>query len=154
MISDKISDIVSMLIETTNSGDLVWDIKKHNGFTMPLKENSYNNERSLTSASEDGLSEFEISVKFTIQNDRWVIESSCGLWVRNKDLPNGQMYLVSNTYPSIITLRNTLKDKFCSDLNPTTDLVEDKLSDILKGISKSTFRNNILTKVFNGKGDK
>jgi len=152
MISDKIEDIVLMLIETTNSGDLIWDVKKrlpHYG-AQPNKP-IFNNERTLTSNSEDGLSEFEIQIKFSLQNDKWVIESSCGLWIRNTDLPNGQMYLISATYPSIIELRNLLRENLCSDLNPSTEIVEDKLSEIYKGISLSKFRENTITKIFGEK---
>lgn len=152
MISNRIEDIISMLIESTNSGDLVWDIK--NKMTHSGIYPQYNNERTLVAVSEDGLSEFEMQIKFSLQNDKWVIESSCGLWIRNKELPNGQMYLVSATYPSIIKLRDFLKEKLCSDLNPSIEVVEDRLSEIYKGISLSNFRNNILGKVFDGKGNK
>lgn len=153
MISDKINDIISMLIETTNSGNLDWFIKSKVSLVGVSKESIYNNERTLTAISEDGLSEFEIQVKYTIQNDKWVMESYCGLWIRNEDLPNNQMYIVSQTFPSIINLRNILNDKFCSDLNPSTEVIEIKLSEIHKGISLSSFRNGLLTKVFDGKGN-
>lgn len=142
MISNKVSDIISMLIETTNSLDLAWCVKN------TARDTGYNNERLLSALSEDGLSEFEANIRFQLVNDDWVMETSCGVWIKNKELPSGGMYLISSTYPGVLKLRDILKNKYCSDLVPSSDKVIDSLSNILKNISKSVYRDNVITKVF------
>ncbi len=142
MISDKVSEIISMLIDTTKSDELSW--------THATQQGLYNNEAKLSSLSEDELSKFEVSVKYVMVSDRWEIESQCGLWIRNIELPGGSMYVTSHAYPSIINLRDILNRKYCSSIKPSSDLVEDKLSQIYKSISKSSFREKIISKIFNG----
>jgi len=60
------------------------------------------------------------------------------------------MYLTSTANPDIITLRNFLSKGL--NLSPSSEIVEDKLADICKSISKSTYRDNIITRIFNGNG--
>lgn len=144
MVKDKIDDIISMLIKSTECGDLIWFVKKN--------DSTYKNERSLSATSEDGMTEFETSIKYILNGDSWYIESNSSLWMRNKDLPGGSMYLTSHNYTSLGKLRDILKTKYCSDMSPSTAVVEDKLTDIYKGISKSTFRDTVINKLFgNGK---
>lgn len=143
MIVDKVKDIILMLIKSTEEGDLIWHAKT---------KGAYNNERDLSALSEDELTRFEISVKFNLNGDRWVLETSPGLWIKNKTLPGEGMYLTPYNNPDILKLRDLLNKKFCSDMSPSSDIVEDKLTDICKNISKSTYRDNIITRIFNGKG--
>ncbi len=140
MITDKVKDIILMLIKSTENGDLIWHAQS---------KGTYNNEVLLTSTSEDELTKFEITVKFVLSGDIWVLETSTGLWIKNNSLPNNGMYLTSHANPDIITLRNLLNKGLC--LSPSSEIVEDKLTDIFKSISKSTYRDNIITRLFNGK---
>lgn len=141
MITDKVKDIISTLIKSTENGDLIWHAKS---------KGTYNNEMSLSSQSEDGLTTFELTVKFILSGDKWILETSTGLWIKNTTLPNQGMYLTSHTTPEIINLRDLLNKMFCSSLKPSSEIVEDKLTDICKSISKSTYRDNIITRLFNG----
>lgn len=131
-----------MLIESTKNGDLIWHAQV---------KGTYNNESDLSATSEDGMTKFNMSVKYSLTGDKWALESSPGLWIKNKDLPGEGMYLTSYNNPDIILLRNLLNTKFCSSMKPSSDIVEDKLTDIYKSISKATYRDNIITRIFNGK---
>lgn len=142
MITDKVKDIILTLIKSTENGDLIWHASPKGDF---------NNEMALSSKSEDELTSFEMKVKFTLIGDKWALETSTGLWIRNDTLPNNGMYLTSHTNPEIIKLRDLLNKMFCAGLNPSSEIVEDKLLDICKSISKSTYRDNIIKKIFNGK---
>jgi hypothetical protein len=141
MITDKVKDIILMLVKSTENGDLIWHAKAKGDF---------NNEMLLTSKSEDELTTFEITVKYVLSGDIWVLETSTGLWIKNNTLPNNGMYLTSTANPDIITLRNFLSKGL--NLSPSSEIVEDKLADICKSISKSTYRDNIITRIFNGNG--
>lgn len=141
MITDKVKDIISMLIKSTENGDLIWHAQS---------KGNYNNEMSLSSQSEDEQTKFELTVKFILSGDKWILETSTGLWLKNATLPNQGMYLTSHTNPEILNLRDLLNRMFCSNLKPSSEIVEDKLTDICKSISKSTYRDNIITRLFNG----
>ncbi len=143
MIIDKIADIISMVIKSTESGDLIW--------TSTKPDSNYKSERQLSSLSEDGLSAFEINIKYVLSGNYWSLDTSCGFWIKNKDLPGGSMYLGSYSNPKLLELRDLLNKKYCSDLIPTTKEVENKLSDICKGISKSNHRDSLISRIFNSK---
>jgi len=66
MITDKVKDIILMLVKSTENGDLIWHAKAKGDF---------NNEMLLTSKSEDELTTFEITVKYVLSGDIWVLET-------------------------------------------------------------------------------
>ena len=75
------------------------------------------------------------------------MDKSPSIWIRNKTLPNGHMYITTWTCNSVIKIRDLVKEKYCSDMNPLIEDVEDILFDIEKGISLSTYRDNKLNKI-------
>jgi hypothetical protein len=141
MISEKFKDIILTLIESTKSENLIW--------IMQIK-NTFNSEIELSSNSEDKFTRFILSIKYTL-NDKWILEPSAGLWIKNKSLPGEQMYITSYNNPDLFILRDLLIEMYCSNIKPSNYIIEDKLSDICKSISKSTYRDNIITRIFNGK---
>jgi len=144
MIGDKITDIIEMLTKTTKSGDLTW---------TQVSKNDYDSERRFKAKSEDDTTEFELNIKFSFNNESgsWLIEKEPSLWIRNQTLPGGSYLASGFHYKMIKDLRDIVKDKFCPEMTPSTEVFESKLDDILKGISKSTYRDTIIGKIFNGK---
>lgn len=138
MIDKKIDDIIELLSIATKSGELIWIEITGNG-----SKRSY--ERQMTSKGEDGTI-YDIEVKFILKNDKWIIEHNPGLWIKNKILPNGSFYVYGDKY-KIPILRDLVRNKFCSDMNPSINIIESALSDISKGISLSTYRDNKINKI-------
>lgn len=141
MISNKIDGIIDMLIKSTNSGDLVWEM---------VSKNEYDSERKFRSRSEDGESTFEMSVKYRLSDDKWVLEKDTGLWIYNATLPGGSMY-AGYGYKKNADLRDVLLKIYCGDMSPSSKVVEDKLDNIIRNISKKEHRDNILTNIFKWK---
>jgi hypothetical protein len=141
MISDKVGEIALMLIDSTKNGK-IW--------TKKDVDPQFNCERILYTKSDDELSEFEVPVKYNLSGDKWVLESHFGMWIRNKSLPGGRLYASSYGNQPMMDLRDLLIRKFCSDQNPSTKMIEDKLTEICGTISVATRRDNILTRIFGG----
>lgn len=139
MISDRLDSIMNTLCNVTNSDTLLW-----NETTESSKDRSY--KRSLVSIGEDNT-EYEIEVKYSLVSNKWELDKSPSIWIRNKTLPNGHMYITTYTCNSVIKIRDLVKEKYCSDMNPLIEDVEDILFDIEKGISLSTYRDNKLDKI-------
>ena len=141
MLIEKNNLIISLLISSTNNNNLLWldynptDIRR-------------NYMRQMSATGEDGT-KYEIEVKYSLAGDVFKIESTPSLWLRNNNLPNG-MYMIS-TFNSddglLISLRDLVKEKYCKDLNPTSQLIEDTLDAISKGISTSEYRESKLNQI-------
>lgn len=141
MLKEKNNLIISLLISSTNNNNLLWldynptDIRR-------------NYMRQMSATGEDGT-KYEIEVKYSLAGDVFKIESTPSLWLRNNNLPNG-MYMIS-TFNSddglLISLRDLVKEKYCKDLNPTSQIIEDTLDAISKGISTSEYRENKLNQI-------
>ncbi len=136
---EKIKEIIQTLVDATKNGDLIWTESNN---TLNVNKRSY--ERDMFCHGEDET-KFEICVKYSLSNEVWVMEPIPSLWVRNKDLPGGYYYI--HNEKDTITLRDLVKSKFCSDMNPKIEDIESKLGDICKGISLSTYRDSKLTKI-------
>ncbi len=141
MLKEKNNLIISLLISSTNNNNLLWldynptDIRR-------------NYMRQMSATGEDGT-KYEIEVKYSLAGDVFKIESTPSLWLRNNNLPNGK-YMIS-TFNSddglLISLRDLVKEKYCKDLNPTSQIIEDTLDAISKGISTSEYRENKLNQI-------
>jgi len=138
MLNNKNKQIIDTLIEVTKSGDLVWietdstsDKRKH--------------QRDMHAFGEDGT-KYETQVRFHIVNSTFVLESSPSLWIKNKDLPGGSYYIYGGSN-DLTSLRDVIKEKYCSDMNPMIQDLEDQLEQICKGISISTYRDNKINKI-------
>ena len=141
MIKDKVNQIIETLTTITKNGNLVWSESDPNSKDRKHK-------RSLVSLGEDGT-KYEIEVIFKLDNSgKWNIEKDPSLWVRNSSLPNGHFYVYGGTY-DLVELRDLVKNKYCSDMNPSSQDVEDALDSIAKGISLSEYRDNKLNKILN-----
>ena len=141
MIKNKNNEIIETLFNATSTGNLLW-----------LELSEYQKKRDyfrlMKAEGQDGT-EYELEIKYSILNDKIQLESYPSLWIRNKNLPNG-VYLV-NAYNSdnLIKLRSLIKDKFCSDMNPSETLFEKTLDEICKGISVSEYRENKIESLLN-----
>lgn len=135
MIKDKIDEIINMLIETTKSGDLVWKEIGGSG-------SKFNNEKILLSIGEDPDTKFEMTIKYSLSEIGWSLDSSPSLWIKNTDLPGGQLLIGSYKSPKVLNLRELLIKSYCQSMSPSVDIIENKLDDIYKSISKSKYRDN------------
>jgi hypothetical protein len=78
-----------------------------------------------------------------LSDDKWRLEEN-SLWIENATLPTGSYSIGTYKNKDVIVLRDLIIENFCTDLNPKIKDVEDTLSDICKGISVSTLRDNKL----------
>lgn len=144
-MKDNINSIIKSLYSATLSKDLNWT-EKH---VLDKQKRSY--ERSFKSISSNGT-EYEIDVKFSLNNDKtkWDIESNPSLTIRNKSLPGGYLFVCDYTKQyDIVSLRDIIFDMYCSDMNPTIDIIVDILESINKEISLSNYRDSKINKLIN-----
>lgn len=140
MIKEKINQIIQTLTKLTTSNNLEW---KEINNSDELKRAYY---RVMSAIGEDG-SKFEIDIKYSLINDTWKIEQLPSLTIRSNILPNGHMFVYGGNHPTIELLRNEVKNMYCSDMNPTTEIVEKGLDSIMKGIDLSNYRDNKIENV-------
>jgi hypothetical protein len=141
MIKDKVYQIIETLTTITKNGSLVWS-------EVDPKSKERKHKRNMFSLGEDGT-RYEIEIMFKLDNSgSWIIEKEPSLWVRNKSLPNGYFYIYGGTY-DLKELRDAVKNKYCVDMNPSAQDVEDALGDIVKGISIVELRDSKLNKILN-----
>jgi len=141
MIKDKVYQIIETLTTITKNGSLVWS-------EVDPKSKERKHKRNMFSLGEDGT-RYEIEIVFKLDNSgSWIIEKEPSLWVRNKSLPNGYFYIYGGTY-DLKELRDAVKNKYCTDMNPSAQDVEDALGDIVKGISIVELRDSKLNKILN-----
>ena len=134
MIKEKLEEVIDNLILNTKLETLIWN-------EGDVKDRRY--ERTLLANGEDGT-EFEIAVKYTLVSNKWKIDESKYIWIRNKKLPNGHYY---GSDDKVTRLKDILIEKYCQDLNPKESDISDALDEISKGISLSTYRDNKINKI-------
>lgn len=140
MLKDRIIEIVDTLINLTESGLLVWTEDEPKSKTRYFR-------RKMIALGDDGTS-YEIEIKFTLNHEKWNLEEEEGLWVRNTSLPNGIFYITNHRTDDMVSkLIDTILKKYCVDMNPSIEDVEDVLGDIVKGINISSFRDSKLNKI-------
>ena len=76
MISDRLDSIMDTLCTVTNYGTLLW-----NETTKSSNDRSY--KRTLISIGEDNT-EYEIEVKYSLTSNKWELDKSPSIWIRNK----------------------------------------------------------------------
>ena len=142
MLKSKIIDIVKTLTHLTNTGILVWKEDSPHLNTRAYK-------RKMLANGEDGTI-YELEIKFSLKDDKWEVDHSPDLWLRNKSLPDGMFYITCfKTDGETKKLRDSILKKFCQDMNPSIKDVEDTLDSIAKGISIVEFREGRLNKILN-----
>jgi hypothetical protein len=134
-MKEQLKEIVDTLISATENGSLVWKESEPNSKTRAYK-------RKMEASGTDGTV-FEMNMEYTLNDGVWSFEQN-SIWIANTTLPNGRYNISPYKYKEVLVLRDLIKGKFCSDLNPKIEDVEDILSDICKGISISTLRDNKL----------
>lgn len=140
MIKEKNDEILKNLCSVTISGNLKW----YEVSTSNNKKRAYH--RVLFSDGQDGT-QYEIDIKYSINNDVFHLENHPSLWIRNQNLPNGVYLINSFNSSNIIDLRDAVKEHFCSDMNPSIEQLEQTLDEICKGISISLYRENKLNDI-------
>ena len=97
---------------------------------------------------EDGT-KYETQIRYHIVSSTFVLESNPSLWIKNKDLPGGTYYIYggSSDIAPLIPLRDAIKEKYCKDMEPKIEDLEEQLEQICKGISISTYRDNKINKI-------
>jgi len=134
-MKEQLNDIVNTLISATKNGSLVWTENNPN-----LKTRTY--KRKMVTKGSDGTA-FEMNIEYTLSDDKWRLEEN-SVWIENATLPTGRYSISSYKYKEVLLLRDLIIEKFCGDLDPKIEVVEDILTDICKGISISTLRDNKL----------
>lgn len=141
MLKEKNTFIVDLLSQSTKNKNLMW-----NEILGDDRRRGYI--RNMSATGEDGT-KYEIEIKYTLVSDNFILDSNPCLFLRNNNLPNG-IYMISmfNTDPvALVSLRSLIKEMFCSDMNPTVQIIEDELDKICKGISTEEYRENKINKI-------
>jgi hypothetical protein len=139
MIKDKVYQIIETLTTITKNGTLVW-------VEVDPNSSERKHKRNMFSLGEDGT-RYEMEIVFKLESSgSWSIEKNPSLWVRNKSLPNGYFYIYGGNY-NLKELRDLIKDKYCTDMNPSAQDVEDALESIANSISVSELRDSKLNKI-------
>lgn len=141
MLKEKNTFIVDLLSQSTKNKNLMW-----NEILGDDRRRGYI--RNMSATGEDGT-KYEIEIKYTLVGDNFILDSNPCLFLRNNNLPNG-IYMISmfNTDPvALVSLRSLIKEMFCSDMNPTVQIIEDELDKICKGISTEEYRENKINKI-------
>jgi len=134
-MKNKINEIIKTLVDATSGGQLVWNETDKSS----SKRGHY---RNMFAEGEDGT-KFEITIEYKLTGDRWEIDQSPSMVIRNKDLPGGSYFVYGGTY-DVRSVRDVVKAKYCTDMNPLIEDVVNKLDDISKGISISALRDSKL----------
>ena len=134
-MKEQLKEIVDTLISATENGSLVWKESDPYSKTRAYKR------KMEASGSDDTI--FELNIEYALNDGVWAFEKN-SIWISNSTLPNGRYHISPYNNEGVIKLRDIIKEKFCSDLNPKIKDVEDILSDICKNISISTLRDNKL----------
>jgi len=134
-MKEQVMEIIDTLIAATKNGSIHWKEKDPNS-----KSRSY--KRLMVSNGSDNT-KFEVYIEYILSNDIWKLEEN-GIWIDNANLPEGRYCISAYKYKEVLLLRDLIIENFCTDLNPKIKDVEDTLSDICKGISVSTLRDNKL----------
>ena len=141
MLKEKNTFIVDLLSQSTKNKNLMW-----NEILGDDSRRGYI--RNMSATGEDGT-KYEIEIKYTLVGDNFILDSNPFLFLRNNNLPNG-IYMISmfNADPvALVSLRSLIKEMFCSDMNPTVQIIEDELDKICKGISTEEYRENKINKI-------
>lgn len=141
MLKEKNTFIIELLTQSTKTGNLVWS-------EISTNDNRRNYYRNMTSTGEDGT-KYELEIKYSLAGDSFNLDTNPSIFLRNNNLPNG-LYMISifNTEPGVlVSLRDLVKEMYCKDLNPTSQIIEDTLDSISKGISTSEYRENKISKL-------
>lgn len=142
MIKEKNTYVIELLTQSTQNKNLIWDeVNVGDGSRRGYI-------RNMSATGEDGT-KYEIEIKYTLVGDNFILDSNPCLFLRNNNLPNG-IYMISSFNsepPSLISLRDLIKEMYCTDLNPTVQIIEDELDKICKGISTQQYRENKLNKL-------
>lgn len=141
MLKEKNTFIVDLLSQSTKNKNLMWNEILGDGSRRGYI-------RNMSATGEDGT-KYEIEIKYTLVGDNFILDSNPCLFLRNNNLPNG-IYMISmfNSEPvALVSLRSLIKEMFCSDMNPTVQIIEDELDKICKGISTEEYRENKISKI-------
>lgn len=139
MKSEKIERIVNSLIETTKSGETIWEEKK-----SIISKNNRKFERIMSVSL--GVTRFSMTIKYVLVDNSIELESSPSLFLANTELPGGSI-CISND--SIILLRQIIMGIFCQDMNPNSDDLDDILDSINRSISINKYRDDKLGGLLN-----
>ena len=141
MLKEKNTFIVDLLGQSTKNKNLMW-----NEILGDDSRRGYI--RNMSATGEDGT-KYEIEIKYTLVGDNFILDSNPFLFLRNNNLPNG-IYMISMfnaDLVALVSLRSLIKEMFCSDMNPTVQIIEDELDKICKGISTEEYRENKINKI-------
>ena len=134
-MKEQVIEIIDTLIGATSNGTILWKERDPNS-------NSRKYKRVMFANGSDGT-KFEMNIEYVLSGDIWNLEEN-GIWIENSNLPEGRYNIGAYKYKEVLLLRDLIMEKFCTDMDPKIKDVEDALSDICKGISISTFRDNKL----------
>ncbi len=137
MLKNKIELIIQTLIDTTESGNLLWE-EDNSSYDRRYK-------RKMQCVGED-TTLYEMEIEYVLTNEKFILATDPSIWIRNPKLPNGMFYVYGGKY-DLKKLRDLVMQKFLQDFKPTLGDLEDTLGELAKGINISEFRDGKINKI-------
>ena len=134
----QIESIIDNLIINTENGNLKWIEKDPTSDTRTYK-------RTMISYGED-KTKYEIDIRYFLSGDNWKMGYP-DMQIQSDKIPGGMIIVSGSTYSTLTNLRETIKNIYCSDLDPKIEIVENILDDINKNISLRTYRDKKLNSI-------
>jgi hypothetical protein len=134
----QIESIIDNLIINTENGNLKWIEKDPTSDTRTYK-------RTMISYGED-KTKYEIDIRYFLIVDDWKMLTP-DMQILSDKIPGGIVIVSGSTYTTLVNLRESIKNIYCSDLNPKIEIVENILDYINNNISLQTYRDNKLNSI-------
>ena len=134
----QIESIIDNLIINTENGNLKWIEKDPTSDNRTYK-------RTMISYGED-KTKYEIDIRYFLSGDNWKMGYP-DMQIQSDKIPGGMIIVSGSTYSTLTNLRETIKNIYCSDLDPKIEIVENILDDINKNISLRTYRDKKLNSI-------
>lgn len=134
----QIESIIDNLIINTENGNLKWVEKDPSSDTRSYK-------RTMISYGED-KTKYEMDIRYFLSGDDWKMGYP-DMQIQSDKIPGGMIIVNGSIYKTLSDLRESIKNIYCSDLDPKIEIVEDILDDINKNISLQTYRDNKLNSI-------
>lgn len=138
MLSTTIQKMVDSLSDLTDNGTITWKESDPNSKKRYFERTYY--------TKGDDSTEYSIDIKWSLANEKWSLESTPSMWIKNPNLPNGMYYLYGNKY-DVKRLRDVILKNYCSDMNPSIKDIENLFDEMYHNINLSGIRDNKLQNI-------
>lgn len=132
--------MVDSLSDLTENGTITWTESDPNSKKRYFERNYY--------TTGDDSTQYSIDIKWTLSNEKWSLESTPSMWIKNNNLPNGMYFLYGNKY-DVKRLRDVIIKNYCSDMNPSIEDIELLFEEMYNNINLSGIRDNKIIDILN-----